>query len=133
MIKTQLTTDKLAMTLSFICVIHCFFVPTFVIFTSSIMSFSVDNGFIHQLIVFIAVPVSIFAFSLGYKNHKTTSILQIGIFGLLMFIFAVVMGEKHLGELGEKTMTLFGSVLVAYSHLKNHRICRNLHCSCHEE
>ena len=34
MFKTQLMSDKLAMTLSFACTIHCFFVPSFIILTS---------------------------------------------------------------------------------------------------
>ena len=72
MIKTQLASDKFAMTISMACVAHCFFTPTFLILTSGIFSFSLDNEFVHKLIVLIAVPVSIYALSLGYKNHKTS-------------------------------------------------------------
>ena len=77
MIKTQLASDKLAMTISMACVAHCFFTPTFLILTSGIFSFSFDNEFVHKLIVLIAVPVSIYALSLGYKNHKTASFMPV--------------------------------------------------------
>jgi|TARA_B110000444_G_scaffold186090_1_gene175217 hypothetical protein len=133
MIRTQLKTDKFAMTLSLVCVAHCFFVPSFIILTSSFLSFSIDNEFIHKVIVLIAVPVSIYALTLGYRNHKTTSFIPAGIFGLLTLIVAVLLGENILGELGERGLTLFGSVVIAYSHFRNHQVCKKLDCSCHEE
>ena len=133
MIKTQQTTDKFAITLSLVCVIHCFFFPAFVIFTSGFLSLSIDNEFVHKLLVFTAVPLSIFAIILGYKNHQSITPIPIGIFGLLMFISAVILGEDNLGELGEKILTLLGSMLIAYAHFKNYQICKNFDCACHEE
>ena len=133
MIKTQQTTDKFAITLSLVCVIHCFFFPAFVIFTSGFLSLSIDNEFAHKLFVFTAVPLSIFALILGYKNHQSIAPIPIGIFGLLMFISAVILGEDNLGELGEKILTLLGSMLIAYAHFKNYQICKNFDCACHEE
>ena len=131
MIKTQQTTDKFAITLSLVCVLHCFFFPAFVIFTSGFISLSIDNEFVHKLLVFTAVPLSIFALTLGYKNHKSIAPIPIGILGLLIFISAVILGEDNIGELGEKMLTLLGSMLVAYSHFKNYKICKNLDCACH--
>ena len=133
MIKTQQTTDKFAITLSLVCVLHCFFFPAFVIFTSGFISLSIDNEFVHKLLVFTAVPLSIFALTLGYKNHQSIAPIPIGIFGLLMFISAVILGEDSIGEFGEKMLTLLGSVLIAYAHFKNYQICKNLDCACHEE
>ena len=133
MIKTQQTTDKFAITLSLVCVIHCFFFPAFVIFTSGFLSLSIDNEFVHKLLVFTAVPLSIYALILGYKNHQSIAPIPIGIFGLLMFISAVILGEDNLGELGEKILTLLGSMLIAYAHFKNYQICKNFDCACHEE
>tara|TARA_B110000003_G_scaffold85470_1_gene87481 strand:+ start:1741 stop:2172 length:432 start_codon:yes stop_codon:yes gene_type:complete len=132
MIKAQQRTDKLAMTLSIVCVAHCFFVPSFLILTSGIHSFSLDNEFIHKLIVLLAVPVSIYALTTGYKNHNTISFLPVGILGLLTLILAVVLGESTLGEFGEKALTLGGSILVAYAHFKNYQVCKKLECSCHD-
>ena len=133
MIKTQLASDKFAMTISMACVAHCFFTPTFLILTSGIFSFSLDNEFFHKLIVLIAVPVSIYALSLGYKNHKTLSFMPAGIIGLCILVLVVALGESTLGEFGEKGLTLLGSIMVAFAHYRNHQICRNLECNnCHE-
>ena len=132
MIKEQLKTDKLAMTLSLACVAHCFLVPSFLILTSGFLSFSIDNEFIHTLILFIAAPVSTYALVLGYKNHKKTSFFVIGVTGLLILI-AVLLGEAMLGESLGKSLTLFGSILIIFAHFKNHQLCKEIECtSCHD-
>ena len=131
-IKSQYVSDKFAMGLSLACVLHCFFVPSFLILTSGMLSVSFDNEFVHKLLVLVAVPISSFALIKGYKYHKTFSFLSYGILGLVALILAVVLGESILGEFGEKGLTLLGSILVAYSHFKNYKLCIELDCSCHD-
>ena len=133
MIKTQLRTDKFAMTISFACVMHCFFVPSFLILSSGVIPFALDNEVVHKLIVLIAVPVSVFSLYLGYRNHKTFSFIPAGTFGLMLLTVAVILGESGLGEFGEKGFTLLGSVFVAFAHFRNHQICKQLDCVCHED
>ena len=133
MIKTQQNSDKIAMTLSIICVVHCFFVPSFLILGAGYLSFAIDNEFVHKLIVLLAIPISIFALSIGYKNHKTTSFMPIAIFGLVLLILAVVLGASVLGEAGEKMLTLPGSISLAYAHYKNYKTCKELDCACHDD
>tara|TARA_B100000530_G_scaffold52660_1_gene29546 strand:- start:319 stop:720 length:402 start_codon:yes stop_codon:yes gene_type:complete len=130
--KTQLTTDKFAMGLSMACVIHCFFAPSLIILSFSFLSLSIESEIIHYLIVFLAVPISLFALGLGYKNHDVLSYLYTGAFGLVLLVVAVVLGEDLLGEIGEQTLTLIGSMIVAFAHFKNHRKCKELECDCHE-
>ena len=132
MLKTQMNSDKVAVTLSTACVLHCFFAPSFIILTSGFLSISIDNEFVHYLILLLAVPISSFALYLGWKNHKNTSFLPFGIIGLLALVAAVLMGEAMLGEAGERAITLLGSLLVAYSHYRNHQECKAVECdSCH--
>ena len=131
-IKSQYVSDKFAMGLSLACVLHCFFVPSFLILTSGMLSVSLDNEFVHKLLVLAAVPISSFALIKGYKYHKTFSFISFGILGLVALILAVLLGESNLGELGEKGLTLLGSILVAYSHFKNYKMCIELDCSCHD-
>ncbi len=133
MIKTQQNSDKIAMTLSIICVVHCFFVPSFLILGAGYLSFAIDNEFVHKLIVLLAIPISIFALSIGYKNHKTTSFIPIAIFGLVLLILAVVLGASVLGEAGEQMLTLLGSISLAYAHYKNYKTCKELDCACHDD
>ena len=132
MLKTQMNSDKVAVTLSAACVIHCFFAPAFIILPSGILSISIDNELVHYLILLAAVPVSVFALYLGYKNHKNLSFLPFGIVGLFTLVSAVLLGEAALGEMGEQALTLLGSILVAYSHFRNDQECKAIDCdSCH--
>ena len=132
MLKTQMNSDKVAVTLSTACVLHCFFAPSFIILTSGFLSLSIDNELVHYLILLLAVPISSFALYLGWKNHKNTSFLPFGIIGLLALVAAVLMGEAMLGEAGERAITLLGSLLVAYAHYRNHQECKAVECdSCH--
>tara|TARA_B100001113_G_scaffold196090_1_gene160837 strand:- start:3143 stop:3541 length:399 start_codon:yes stop_codon:yes gene_type:complete len=126
--KTQSTTDKVAISLSLVCIIHCFFAPSLIIFTYGFLSFSVENEFIHYVILILALPISILALSLGYRNHKNITFLVIGILGLSFLITAVLFGEGSL----EKILTVIGSITIAYAHFRNHRVCKQQDCGCHE-
>lgn len=132
MFKTQLATDKLAMSLSTICVLHCFLTPSFLILTSGIFALSINNEFVHGLILFLAVPVSLFALLTGYKNHQTSSLFAIGCLGLLVLLVTYLLGEDTLGIIFERLLTLSGSSLLIFAHYKNHQICKQLECDCHE-
>ena len=133
MIKTQLRSDQAAMTLSMVCIVHCFFAPSVLIIGSGFLAVNLGDELVHKLIVLTAVPISSVALYLGYKNHKVTTFIPIGIFGLALLIFAVIFGESIWGELGEKGLTLFGSFLVAYSHFRNYQVCKAIDCNCHEK
>jgi len=128
--NTQLFTDKLAISLSAVCVLHCLFMPSFLILSSWFAAFSIDNEFIHYAILIVAIPVSAFALIRGFKNHKKLSYFVYGFFGLFLLAFAVL-AAGITGEIGEKSLTLLGSLFVIYAHYKNHQICKELNCDCH--
>jgi len=128
--NTQLFTDKLAISLSAVCVLHCLFMPSFLILSSWFAAFSIDNEFIHYAILIVAIPVSAFALIRGFKNHKKLSYFVNGFFGLSLLVFAVL-AAGITGEIGEKSLTLLGSLFVIYAHYKNHQICKELNCDCH--
>ena len=128
--NTQLFTDKLAISLSAICVLHCLFMPSFLILSSWFVAFSIDNEFLHYAILIVAIPVSAFALVRGYKSHNKLSYFVFGSFGLLLLTFAVL-AESIIGEIGEKSLTVLGSIFVIYAHYKNHQVCKELNCDCH--
>ena len=128
-----MNSDKIAVGLSFACVIHCFFAPSLIILSYSFLSLSVDSELIHYLILLIAFPVSMFALISGYKNHKIYSHLSVGIFGLAVLLLAVLLSDILIEEIGEQVLTLIGSMFVAYAHYKNHQACKKIDCDCHEK
>ena len=130
--NTQVKADKLSITLSLACMIHCLLMPSFLILTSGFLALSIDNELIHRVFLIIVLPVSLYALITGYQNHKILSYLYLGISGLWLLFFAVFFGEGVFGELAEKSLTLLGSIIVASSHYKNYKACKELACECHE-
>ena len=129
---TQEYSDKTAISLSALCLVHCLLVPSFLVFLSGYISLSYNNELIHYAILFIAIPVSIYALIAGVKNHSSYTYLYVGLLGILTLILAVTLGVQIWGEAGEKILTTIGALLVAISHFKNYRLCREVECdSCH--
>ncbi len=129
---TQEYSDKTAISLSALCLVHCLLVPSFLVFLSGYISLSYNNELIHYAILFLAIPVSIYALITGVKNHNSYSYLYVGLLGILTLILAVTLGVQIWGEAGEKILTTVGALLVAISHFKNYRLCREVECdSCH--
>ena len=129
MLKAQMNSDKMALSLSAACVIHCLFAPTLIIFAYSFLSFSIESEIVHYIILILALPISVLALTLGYRNHKVLSFLITGIFGLSLMLLAVLLGEGT----SEKVLTVIGSSIVAYAHYRNHKICKELECDCHDK
>jgi FtsH-binding integral membrane protein len=130
--NTQVKADKLSITLSLACMIHCLLMPSFLILTSGFLALSIDNELIHKAFLIIVFPVSLYALITGYQNHKIFSYLYLGISGLWLLFFAVFFGEGVFGEFAEKSLTLIGSIIVATSHYKNYKACKELACECHD-
>ena len=129
---TQEYSDKTAISLSALCLVHCLLVPSFLVFLSGYISLSYNNEFIHYAILFIAIPVSLYALITGVKNHKSFTYLYVGLYGILAIVLAVTFGVQIWGEVGEKILTTIGALLVAISHFKNYRLCREIECDdCH--
>ena len=131
-ITSKFRVDSIAISLSFLCALHCLFVPSFIILAPSFLSISFNNEFIHYLILVLAVPISVFALSIGYKTHKNPSIFVIGFLGLSILLFALFYGNALFGETGEKGMTLLGSIIVVSAHFRNLKVCKKLDCECHD-
>ena len=126
--NTQLKADKLSITLSMACMIHCLLMPSFLILTSGFLALTIDNEFIHKVFLILVIPISLYALISGFQNHKITSYLYLGISGLWLLIFAV-----FFGELAEQVLTFLGSLIVAFSHYQNFQTCRKLDCDCHDD
>jgi len=129
--KSQLTSDKFAISFSAICMIHCLFAPSLIILSYSSLALTLESELIHKAILLLTIPVSIFAISLGYKNHSNNSIIYTGIAGLTILISALLVGES-IGENAELILTILGSLMVITCHYRNYNACKKLNCDCHE-
>ena len=126
MIKVENVTDKLAITLSITCAIHCLALPLILLLLPSIAVLQLNNETFHTWLVIIVFPTSVVALFMGCKQHKRYRLLFIGSLGLILLVLAVSLSNEY----WEKALTLVGSALIAGGHYWNYRLCQQ-HPLCH--
>ena len=129
--KTHPIADKFAAGLSIACALHCLLVPSFLIVTSGALALSIDNELIHWTILFLALPISVYALITGVSNHDDYGVFLAGLAGLGILI-ASALSESLLKETAVIIFTLMGSTLLVYAHTKNFQLCKELDCDCHD-
>tara|TARA_B100000212_G_scaffold192144_1_gene144887 strand:+ start:5438 stop:5848 length:411 start_codon:yes stop_codon:yes gene_type:complete len=132
LLPAQKFSDKFAISLSVLCVLHCLFFPSFLILFSSFISLNIDSELIHYLLLFLVVPASFFALFVGLNNHKNPLIFLTGIIGILILISATIVDISILSFSSETILTIFGSLLVSFAHYKNYKLCNHMNCDCHD-
>ena len=116
--------DAAAIGLSVVCLIHCLVLPVALVLFPSVLVSYFAQEWVHQLAVMFAVPVSIFALTMGCGSHKRIWILALGVLGIAILLFPLLVGTEAL----ETPMTIVGASIIAASHIANMRTCRSLDC-----
>ena len=132
LLPAQKFSDKFAISLSVLCVLHCLLFPSLLILFSSFISLNIDSETIHYLLLFLVVPASFFALFVGLNNHKNPLIFLTGIIGILILISATIVDISILSFSSETILTIFGSFLVSFAHYKNYKLCNHMNCDCHD-
>ncbi len=127
----QVLTDKLSIGLSMACAIHCLLLPFMLVLIPGMTALQLDSEAFHLWMVMAVLPLSLYALTMGCRQHKHYRLLLLGGIGLVLLVVAVLLGEAMLGETGEKILTLFGASLIAVGHAWNFRLCRqHVECCC---
>ena len=129
----QPVADKAAISLSLICAVHCLAMPLVIALLPALASYGLADEAFHTWIILAVIPLSAFALTMGCKKHRQLNVLYTGLVGLFLLCLTPLLGHELLGETGEKALTTAGAALIAASHLKNFRLCRNeTACACAE-
>ena len=105
--KIHPITDKFAAGLSIACALHCLLVPSFLIITSGALALSIDNELIHWTILFLALPIIVYALITVVSNHNDYGVFLAGLAGLGILI-ASALSESLLTEIAVIIFTLMG-------------------------
>jgi hypothetical protein len=124
-ITASLIWDRLGISVSGICAIHCLVVPV-IISILPLWSFAnLFHSWMHPVFILLLIPVVYFAVRRSHFDRTITVILFAG------FSFVVIgwlLGHFWLGFLFETFMTLLGSGMLIAGHWLNyrhHRVCSN--------
>ena len=131
MVGIQTFTDKMAMSLSMLCALHCMAAPVIIVMLPSLAALQLDDEAFHTWMVLAVIPISIYALTMGCRQHKHYRLLGIGLFGLLFLLSAVLSGDDLITSFWEKALTVTGAVTIALGHYWNYRLCRHQEsCAC---
>lgn len=131
--KLQAITDKTAISLSFLCTLHCLVAPFAVVLLPTLAATTLEDEAFHLWMLIAVIPTSLLALSMGCNKHRDFRVLLLGITGLSLLILAAFFGHDLLGESGETAVTVLGAGIIAAGHLLNHRLCQHSRCECHSQ
>ena len=86
-----------------------------------------DENF-HRGLVFLVLPLSFLALTLGCRRHRQWLVFCVGVMGVSILFVTALFGHDLMGEFLEKAATVIGSSLVIVGHLLNFRLCREVDC-----
>ena len=115
--------DKIAISFSVVCALHCLLLPIAIIFLPSISATFLGTEDFHKTLLYFVIPSSIIALSLGCKMHGKYEVYSYGFFGIGALLFASFFGHDYFGEVGEISLTLIGAGIVSLGHYKNQKLC----------
>jgi cytochrome c biogenesis factor len=121
--------DKFAVSTSAICAIHCLCLPLLLGVFPAMGATLFGDEFFHVLLLWLVIPLSLVALTLGCRKHKSRLVAVMGFAGLTFLVIAATLGHDMLGETGERAATLIGAIAIAAGHLRNYTLCRRIDCS----
>ena len=126
--QAGMKTDKAAIGLSLLCVVHCLVTPIAIVMFPALGATFLEGETFHYVLLFLVVPISLFSLGLGCRKHGHRDILLLGMSGVFLLCLIILVGEETLGELGEKLSTVAGAVVVASAHFRNFKACQDKKC-----
>ena len=127
----QTYTDKIAISLSLLCALHCLALPIAIVILPSIAALPLADEAFHVWMVIAVIPISIYALTIGCKKHQRYRVVFLGVIGLFFLAFAAFLSEAYLNELWEKIFTVIGATIIALGHYWNYQLCQKQNeCCC---
>ena len=126
--------DNLGITISSVCAIHCLLLPA--IFLIAPYSFIASHEF-HETLIYFILPCALIAFVLGCRKHGDMRVAIMGTIGVVLLASSVILhetlhGDQHSDSLISVLITVMGSVMLIFSHIRNRKLCTQHNYECHE-
>ena len=123
--------DRIAISLSAICIVHCLAVPLVVaVLPLAALGLGGESHF-HAVMLWLVVPISVIGLVMGYREHNRAAIVIAGIVGMAVVSVAAILGHGQWPISIEVLVSLVGSVLLAGAHWANFVVVRKVHVHLH--
>lgn len=119
--------DKLGMSLSFLCAIHCLVTPLIMLSLPIMARYYLAQPWFHWALALFIVPIGVWAFISGYRHHGKILVLFLGLPGLLIIGIVPVFFHNYLHWFqywwSETAFMIIGSSLLISAHWINRKAC----------
>ena len=85
--------DKLSICLSVCCILHCIALPFLILLIPSVASLWINDESVHVVLVFLAIPISLFAMSVSLRKHHNYKCIALAVIGLALLVLAIFMHD----------------------------------------
>ena len=114
--------DKIGITLSGLCAIHCLITPILLLAIPALGAVF-EAAWVHVVMAIFIVPIGIFAFYSGYLHHKKKGLMALGFVGLALIGAGLLLPLSRIDLFGHDVVTIAGSVCLIIAHVLNRRAC----------
>ncbi len=115
--------DNAAVVLSGICLLHCLTLPILIAVLPFLSQFG--EGHFHVQMLLVVLPVSVFAFALGFRRHHVKSVIAWGSIGMLLMALGATVVHSSFGLVADRTVTICAALILAFAHYFNNRFSRH--------
>ena len=131
MVRSTPWVDRFSIGVSILCFVHCLSIPIILTLLPNLTGSFIATEEFHAWLVYIVIPASILALGLGCKQHKRISTLALGLSGLGLLIAAINVHSSGLDHHWEQRLTVLGTLLIAFAHIRNFKLCKDSqNCEC---
>ena len=115
--------DRAAICFSSLCILHCLLLPLLLVAYPIGILVTLSDEIFHQIMVFLAVPLSLVSLYVGHGHHKRNQVIVFGGIGLVILVIPLVVPHELISESGETWLTVAGALILCMAHVVNFRMC----------
>ena len=115
--------DRAAICFSSLCILHCLLLPVLLVAYPIGIVVTLSDEIFHQIMVSVALPLSLVSLYVGYGHHKRNQLIVLGGIGIVMLVLPLTTPHELISESGETWLTVAGAVILCMAHVVNFRLC----------
>lgn len=113
--------DRAGICVSAICLVQCLTLALAVVLAPFASLGVLGSDVFHRLLLLLIVPLSLAAFGLGYRSHRSLTLLLMGLAGLAILLASAVLEATVLPPLAAAALTSVGGLVLITGHWLNLR------------
>lgn len=122
-VKSPELLDKAAVALSGLCLLHCLALPILIVLLPFLNAVAIDRW--HAPMLLVVIPVSVVAFTIGFRRHYDRGVIRTGVIGMALMVIGGTLAHFLLGLTADRVLTVAGAVILAAAHYRNTRLSRH--------